>query len=400
MTSFRMRLSWLILILSAMFCFGASDPEPAALLQKGVTRGFPGIALMIRDGKGTIRSAAAGYSDLEHHTAMKVDDGFHLASVTKVFTAVATLRFVDQRKLSLDARLADLLGDAVSKIPNADKITVEQLLDHSSGIYPTNNDLDYLSYVIGSKADPKRIYSSEEFLALADPDRNKPRGAPGSGHYYSDTNYILLGMILEKVSGRPFKKIVEENIFQPLKMDSTYFYSDVLLGNSEPKVKTVQGYLLATPELQSIFQIPPLFKPVPGMSRKDGVLLNTTLASERIDSAGGIVSTLPDLMKFAEAVFYGKLLTPASQKFLMAAADGMKREPVGASRTWTMEAVRKEFGVLVFKSGDGPGGVNTLMAYSPDLNTIYLCFTNYFGNSGEVDFMMDEIIGPLSGPDR
>jgi D-alanyl-D-alanine carboxypeptidase len=90
--------------------------------------------------KGVIHSAAIGYSNLEKHTPLRVDDGFHMASINKTFTAVAVLRLIDQRKLSLTVTLKGQLGDIVARIPYADQITVAQLLDHSSGIYPTNND--------------------------------------------------------------------------------------------------------------------------------------------------------------------------------------------------------------------------------------------------------------------
>jgi D-alanyl-D-alanine carboxypeptidase len=130
---------------------------------------------------------------------MRVEDAFHIASINKTFTAVAVLRLVDEHKLSLSATLKQCLGEAVAQIPNAEKITVAQLLDHSSGIYATNNDMDYLTTVIGPKADPARVWTPAELIALASKDRSKPSGEPGQGHYYADTNYILLGMIVEGV---------------------------------------------------------------------------------------------------------------------------------------------------------------------------------------------------------
>jgi CubicO group peptidase (beta-lactamase class C family) len=129
-----------------------------SLLQKGIERGYPGIAMMIQSADGSIDSAAAGYSDLEHHVPMRVDDAFHMASVNKTLTAVAVLSLIDDRKLSFNTTLKEYLGEAVAKIPNAARITVSQLLDHSSGIYPTNNDMEYLTTIIGpvlgKNADP------------------------------------------------------------------------------------------------------------------------------------------------------------------------------------------------------------------------------------------------------
>jgi len=376
-------------------CASKGDPELKALLQTGIERGYPGVAVLTQSRDGKIRSAAVGYSNLEKRTPLQVSDAFHMASINKTFTAVATLRLVDEGKLSLNATLKDQLGEAAGRIPYADRITVAQLLDHSSGIYATNNDMDYLTTMIGPKADPARAWKPEELVALADKDRSKPSGEPGAGHFYADTNYVLLGMIVERVSGHPYKEYITKTLLEPLGMHSTYFYSDYLGENARPPVATVQGYLLATDEIRTAITINPMFKPVPGDKRQGGELLNTTLAAERIDTAGGLVTTLPDLLKFASALFRGKLLSPQSQKIMTSAGDGMADQPIDKKRVWAMQAVRKPYGVLVYKEGDGPGGVNTLMAYRPATDEIYLGFINDFGYFNEVDFLMDNVIGKL-----
>ena len=374
-------------------CTSRSDGQLRALLQKGIEHGYPGIAMLVQEGNGRVHSAAVGYSDLEHHTPIRVGDAFHMASINKTITAVAVFRLVDGGKLSLNDTLQDRLGDAASRIPYADRITVSQLLDHSSGIYATNNDMDYLTTIIGPKADSARVWKPEEMVALADKDRSKPAGLPGEGHFYSDTNYILLGMIVERTSGRSYKEFIRKTVLEPLGMQSTYFYSDYLGKNAHPPVGTVQGYLLSTKDLRAVIEPNVMFRPVPGDYGKDVQLLNTTLAAERTDAAGGLVTTLPDLLKFASALFRGKLLSPQSQKFLMSAGEGMEVQPLEKKRTWALQAIHKHYGVLVYKEGDGPGGVNTLMAYHPATDEIFLGFTNSFGYFNEVDFMMDDVIG-------
>jgi D-alanyl-D-alanine carboxypeptidase len=371
----------------------SSNDQLKALLQKGIEHGYPGVAMLTQDGNGKIHSAAVGCSDLEHHTPLRIDDAFHMASINKTFTAVAVLRLIDEGKLSLNDTLKDRLGEAAGRIPYADRITVSQLLDHSSGIYATNNDMEYLTTIIGPKADPARVWKPEEMVALADKDRSKPSGLPGEGHFYSDTNYILLGMIIERVSGRPYKEFLAKTVLEPLGMQTTYFYSNYLGKNAHPPVATVQGYLLSTKDLRAVIEPNAMFKPIPGNYGKDVQLLNTTLAAERTDAAGGLVTTLPDLLKFASALFRGKLLSPQSQRFLLSAADGMEAQPLDQKRIWALQAIRKPYGVLVYKEGDGPGGVNTLMAYHPATDEIFLGFTNSFGYFNEVDFLMDDVIG-------
>jgi D-alanyl-D-alanine carboxypeptidase len=398
----RMTLAISVFLLS-MVCFGSvsayalaetpQDPALKALLEKGIAKGYPGMAMLVEHRDGQVLVAAAGLSNLEQQIPMRTTDGFHIASITKTLTAAAILGLIDEGRLSLDAKLKTLLPDV--NIPFADRISVAQLLDHSSGIYATNNDPDYISTMIGPNADPYRVWTPAELVALANGTRRKPSGKPGSGHYYSDTNYVLLGMILEKISGQPFKAYIKEHLFKPLKMDSTFFYSDYVAGRKSPPIKVVQGYLLATPDLRKVVKINSMFKPVPNPRRSKGELLNTTLAAERIDAVAGIVSTLDDMRKFGRALFSRKLLSAKSQRFLTAAAEGMETEPFGKRRIRTLEAINEPYGVLLFKEGDGPGGVNTLMAYQPKTGELYIGFTNIFGNFNEVDFMMNEVIGRL-----
>jgi CubicO group peptidase (beta-lactamase class C family) len=139
-----------------------------------------------------------------------------------------------------------------------------------------------------------------------------------------------------------------------------------------------------------------MFKSVPAKKGLGGDWLNTTLAAERLDAAGGIVSTLPDLAKLASALFRGKFLLPDTQKFLMAASEGMDVQPIGKHRIGTLQAIRKPYGVLLYKEGDSPGGINTLMAYLPAHDKIFVGFINSFGNFNEVNFMMDEVIGLIA----
>lgn len=361
-------------------------------------RGYPGMAMLVQRGNRPAVSAAAGMQDLIEHVPMRADAPFHLCSITKTFTAVAALRLVDQGKLTLDARLSDLLGDAVKGIPHAREITVAELLDHSSGVYPTNNDPEYLATMLGKRADPRRVWSADELIALAKRPDHPPVAAPGAGHHYADTNYVLLSMIVEKVSGEDYKQHVRRTILEPLHMNATYFFSDALTGSvhSSP---TARGYVLATPDIRSAISINPMFPAVKDRPAGATPLLDTTAAAERIDGASGIVSTLPDLEKFAAALFRGRLLASATQRFLTAAAAGMEREPMGKGRVWTLQAIRKPCGVLLYKEGDGPGGFNALMAYAADRDEIFLGFVNDFGNFDEVERMMDDEICPLLGPE-
>jgi D-alanyl-D-alanine carboxypeptidase len=366
----------------------ADKPRPIDLaVAKVMKRGWPAVAVLVESADGTVQTAAAGFASLERRTPMTPAAGFHMCSINKTFTAVAILRLVDEGKLSLDHKVTALLDQPVVKrVPYIEGITVGQLLDHSSGIYPTNNDSIYLDTLIGAHAFSRRDWTPQKMVELATRPENKPKAKPGDGHYYSDTNYILLGMIVERVSREPYKVHVARTILRPLGMDATYFHSDVLEGKQAATTSVANGYIKLTTDLTNAVTFNPRF-PAP---RKGW--LNTSSAAESIDAAAGLVTTLPDLQKFAAALFRGKLLTPESQSFMIAVQGEMAGIEIGKQKTRALQAAATAFGLVLFKSGDGPGGFNTLMAFHPETGTIFLGFTNQFGDFDEVDIMMSELM--------
>jgi D-alanyl-D-alanine carboxypeptidase len=366
----------------------ADGPRPVdRAIVKVMERGWPGVAVLAESSDGTLQTAAAGLANLEQRTPMTPAAGFHMCSVNKSFTAVAILRLVDEGKLSLDDKVTAILDQPVVKrIPYIEDITVGQLLDHSSGIYPTNNDPTYLRRLIGAAAFSGRIWTPAEMVELATRPENEPAARPGDGHHYSDTNYILLGMIVERVSREPYKVHVARTILQQLRMDETYFYSDVLEGKRTTPTTVANGYIKLTPDLTKAVTFNPRF-PTP---RKGW--LNTSSAAESIDAAAGLVTTLSDLRKFAAALFRGKLLSPKSQSFMTAVAGEMAEAEIGKQKTRALQAAATAFGLVLFKAGDGPGGFNTLMAFHPKSGTIFLGFTNQFGDFDEVDVMIADLM--------
>lgn len=369
-------------------------PDIDPLIQPGIETGYPGVAVVIKMPDRSPQYAVAGVADIEKQELLESGACFHIGSITKLFTALAVLQLVDERRVALDAKLTELLDPAVvGQIPFADEISIEQLLDHSSGIYATNNDSVYIADLIGENADPSLIWQPRQFIARAYEGVNDPFAVPGEGHYYSDTNYILLGMIIERASGRSFKAHITETLFKPLGMDETRFVSDqIVAGNALPG-DCVQGYVFATQELREAVTIGDIFEPVPGKPVPAGELLNTSTASERIDAAAGVFSTLDDLLLFAEALFAGELLSASSQGLLMAAGEVAKSQPIGAHHQRIFQAERHESGVIVHKSGDGPGGVTAELALHLESGTIFVGFTNSFGHFSEADYLLNDVFG-------
>lgn len=357
------------------------------VLARGSKHGFPAMTVLVDRPGAAPLMGATGYSSLEDQTPARVTDSYPMASITKVVTAVAVMQLVDAGKITLDEHIMKILGKKiVGPIPYGDEITVGQLLSHASGIYSFNNNRVYLDSLLGSGAFKPFQWTPKKFVALSyDRKKYPPLGKPGEGHFYSDTNYVLLGMIVAKVTGRPFKDVVRSAIFEPLGMTSTYFFSSYYQKGEVPPGHRAQGYTVISDELRAAVDINPRF-PHAGPD-----LINTTGADEQTDAAAGLITTVIDLDRFARALFRGDLLRPASLAWLENVADGIQSEPVGTSREWALEADREPYGVILSKSGDGPG-VNTVLAFEPKSQTIVIVFTNLFGRWDENEFIFSDIL--------
>jgi D-alanyl-D-alanine carboxypeptidase len=364
-----------------------AGPALRAALARAMQRGWPGAGVLVERADGSVETATAGVASLETKAPITPDTAFHLCSINKTLTAAAILILVDQGKLSLDAKVADLLdSQVIRRVPHIDAITVRMLLDHSSGIYPTNNDSAYVRTLVGADALTGRVWRPEELVELATRPKNEPAARPGQGHHYSDTNYILAGLIVERIAGVPFKTHIERTLLGPLGMQETYFYSDVLTGARAASPAVASGYLKLTKDLAAAGPFNPRFtSPAEGW-------LNASGAAERIDAAAGLITTLHDLRKFAHALFHGELLSSESQAFLTAVEGGMAQAQVGARKLGALQGAMTQFGFVLYKEGDGPGGFNTLMAFHPKSGTLFLGYTNQFGDFDEVEVLLTDVM--------
>lgn len=169
---------------------------------------FMGSLALAKDGK-LIYSKNIGFADIEKGIKINGNSRFSIASISKTFTASLVLKAVEQNKIKLDQKLADFYPD----ITNAEKISIEQMLRHQSGIHNITADSVYGLYFT-------QATSQSEMLKVI-----KTAGSdfePGSKSAYSNSNYILLSFILEKIYKKEFAEILKEQITEPLKLISTY----------------------------------------------------------------------------------------------------------------------------------------------------------------------------------
>ena len=182
----------------------ADDP----IAQAAIAAGLPGMVLAVaRDGE-TPEINASGVADLDAETPMAASDRFRIYSLTKTFVAVVVLQMVEEGVFALDDTVAEVLTDpAVLAIPNVDRITLRQLLNHTSGIYDYFDDASPFldDAFFGPTADWSRVWTPRELLAYAGSDGEAPYFAPGEGVHYSNTGYIPSGWLWKRrlVSASP-----------------------------------------------------------------------------------------------------------------------------------------------------------------------------------------------------
>ena len=256
----------------------ATSPALRQIVRQLVRDGAPGALAVVRTPLG-IRRAQAGLARRRPRTGMAATDRFRVASITKSFVATVVLQLVAEGKLGLDDSVERWLPGLVRR-----SITIRELLDHTSGLFNYFDDKAFVRTVV---AHPGRIWPPRKLVAIAT--SHPPLFSPGRDWSYSNTNYILLGLVVETVSGTTLEQQLEQRLFQPLELTATSFPSGTRIDGAH-----ADGYIgFATlPWLRS--------------------LLDTSPASPSLAwAAGGIVSTGDDVTSFYAALLGGRLLPPS-----------------------------------------------------------------------------------------
>jgi CubicO group peptidase (beta-lactamase class C family) len=201
------------LVLAAVTCFAQDANRMDQIVQSYANQKFMGTALVARDGH-VLFSKGYGFANLEWNIANTPDTRFRLGSVTKQFTAASILLLEERGKLSV----ADPVRKYVPDAPAAwDKITIRNLLTHTSGIPNFTGFSDY------QKLEPFPTTAAELVARF----RDKPLDfQPGEKYSYSNSGFVLPGYITERITGTSYEKFVTENLFQPLGMKDTGYDSN------------------------------------------------------------------------------------------------------------------------------------------------------------------------------
>jgi D-alanyl-D-alanine carboxypeptidase len=202
------------------------NTHPAAqafqtLLDRFVGDGLPGVVLLVSTPEGRWEGAA-GYANIEAGEPMLPTHLHHAASVTKMYTATAVLLLVEEGLIDLDAAISEYLPESVFRpIPNGSEATVRQLLGHTSGIPDFSGAL---AYDLDSFNDPMGPYPPEQMLGYLHGQTSI--FSPGTGYFYSNANYLLLAMIVDRLVEAGHAGVISEHIIQPLGLRATYYKNE------------------------------------------------------------------------------------------------------------------------------------------------------------------------------
>lgn len=345
-----------------------------AAVAKTMKQGSPGMIVEIaRDGE-LLFSGAYGYADLEQQTGVTRDTVFKLASITKEFTAAAILTLIEDGKLKLD----DTLAQHVPEMPAAAKVRIYDLLIQTSGIP------DYSEDPSGEKTKSVAKTPAEMLAWIA---RLTPRldFEPGTKWRYSNSNYVLLGLIAERVSGKPLDALFQERLFTPAGLTSTAFDdpADVVPFRAE-------GYRRAKDEPSGFRNAAWISPTMPG-------------------PAGGLRATARDLIRWNEALFGGRILKPASLKSMMGAGVMADRRTTkfGMPEDW-QKGLNSDYGMGVFIKPTAGGtrighsgdidGFSTWVAHYPASGVTIVQMINSQSADLNIDTVEAAVFSGPSGP--
>jgi D-alanyl-D-alanine carboxypeptidase len=291
---------------------------------------------------GRTTTARSGVANIGTGAPVPANGYFRMGSDTKTFVSVVLLQLVGEGRLSLDDSVQRWLPGMVSGNGNdGRKITVRELLQHTSGVPNYTDDLTALATPEGYYAHRFDHYDAAGLVALAM--KHPPLFAPGTSWSYSNTNYILVGMIIKRVTGHSWAQEVDDRVIAPLHLRQTYVPGD--------------NPTLRNPHAEGYNQF------APGGPLVDTTLFNPTAA----DAAGSMVSTPTDLARFWKALQTGRLLAPAqmAQMHHTVPAPGLADAFPGARYGLGIMWIDDSCGGYWSHAGDVPG-MSTLNGVSPD----------------------------------
>jgi D-alanyl-D-alanine carboxypeptidase len=243
---------------------------------------LPGVVVNVRLANGSSYTLASGVADLTSKRKIAGTDHFRVGSITKAMIATVLLQLQDEGRVAIDSSVNKYLPNIV---PNGARISVRQLLNHTSGLASYTDDSTFIATLL---SDPTRAWTTSELLSISA--RQAPYFAPGTAGAwaYSNTNYIVLGALVEKLTGGTVAQALQTRIFNRLGMTETSYPTTAGLPNP-----FAEGYIDITRPQENL---------------PAGSYENPSWAG----AAGVVVSTAADIARFAEAMAAGTLVSASA----------------------------------------------------------------------------------------
>ena len=370
-------------VFNAALAQGASPDERMLeeALVVGVAMGIPGVSVAIGVGDSVAWAGTAGFSDLVGRVPVRADDRFGVGSITKTFVARVVLQLVEEGRLDLDRTPQDYLDiDIVRAVPNTGTATLRHLLNHQSGIPTWEFQPDWIRKGRGDEMDLEHVWGKTETLRYATADLLPATNEPGQRYSYSNTNYTLLGLIIEAVTGNTAAAEIRSRILEPLGLRNTFLesFEDIPGGY-------VNHYHYATPAFRSVAGVHRDFPEIRPL------LVESTAGNLSPEwTAGGIVTSARDLVRWAQEIRDGELLGSDMQRELFTYY-APEDPPAGRSRYMQGISRSEDYvgGYTVMGHGGATLGFSATMYWLEDTDIVVV----FLANVGQMhsDFLQSPI---------
>jgi D-alanyl-D-alanine carboxypeptidase len=318
-----------------------------------------GIVLGVELAGSAPAVAAAGLADISSGVAMAADSRFKAASIVKTFIAALALKLEEEHRLALDDRLAALVPD----IPSAGRVTLRQLLSHSSGYDDYHTD----ALIAAARKAPGKIWSLRELIRYARPDHL--RFAPGTRYDYSNTNYLLLGLALAAAGGEPVSDAIRRRFLEPLHLADSWIGAP----DAVPLERLAHGY-----------------------ADTDDTGAKRDVTDQNLVTGGAdgvLLSTVPNLMAWCRALFERRVLAKAQLAEMLTFATPPGDEPVpGVGYGLGVEMFRID-GVEFLGHTGSRVGYESVMLYQPATRAVIVIALNEDpADEALLDILMERVV--------
>ena len=366
---------WLLIFISCSTTSDESDTLPnlnEAQLQTTLdtfmndTTGLLGIVCRVNRTGYEPWGDATGFPDLSGITELTWNNKFFIGSITKMFTAAIVLQMMEAGSIDLDQPIIDYLSadaaDLLDKIQYGRQITVWQALSHRSGIFNYTESEKFLNEIL---SEPSRVYSTLEILKIV-LNEGKPDFAPGESFHYSNTNFLLLGLLIQNITQESYSSVLQENILSKLRLDNTFLFYESSDAVREGIAHSYE-YFEGPDRIYDIFEFSH-----PGWAW----------------AIGGLISTAEDLNTFLRALTSGQLFENTSTFQQMKTLGNNDWYGLG------IMVVTNSIGGLSYGHGGYFCGSRAVSFYYPGRDTVIsICFT-FDGTEKNinVDILLDLIL--------